>query len=97
VAASAPRNGDSRVDPTEQRARDSDARRILAAELKREEDRLAGLQAEYKGGEPDRLGGEKNYAKYQERVASLKASITRTEADIAALKRELAKLPPASQ
>lgn len=98
VAASAPRSGDSRVDPTEQRARDSDARRILESELKREEDRLAGLQAEYKGGEPDRLGSEKNYAKYQERVANLKASITRTEADIAALKRELAKLPaPAEQ
>ena len=96
-AASAPRSGDNRVDPTEQRARDSDARRILEAELKREEERLAGLQAEYKGGEPDRLGSEKNYAKYQERVANLKASITRTEADIAALKRELAKLPPAQQ
>ena len=97
VAAAAPRRGDNRVDPTEQRARDSDARRILEAELKREEERLAGLQAEYKGGEPDRLGSEKNYAKYQERVANLKASITRTEADIAALKRELAKLPPAQQ
>ena len=43
--------------------------------------------------QPDRLGGERNYAKYQERVANLKASITRSEADIAALKRELAKLP----
>jgi hypothetical protein len=97
VAASGPRASDSKVDPGEQRSRDSEARRILQEELKREEERLAGLQAEYKGGEPDRLGGEKNYAKYQERVASLKASITRTEADIAALKRELAKLPPASQ
>jgi hypothetical protein len=97
VAASAPRSAESKVDPTEQRSRDSEARRILEAELKREEERLAGLQAEYKGGEPDRLGSEKNYAKYQERVASLKASITRTEADIAALKRELAKLPPSQQ
>lgn len=85
--------GDARVEPGEQRNRDTEARRILEAELRREEERLAGLQAEYKNGEPDRLGNEKNFAKYQERVASLKASITRTEADIAAIKRELAKLP----
>ena len=34
-----------------------------------------------------------NVALYQERVAEMKASIARKEADIAALKRELAKLP----
>ena len=92
AAGSAPRPADAKVDPNDQRARDADARRILEAELRREEERLAALQAEYKNGEPDRLGSERNFAKYQERVASLKASITRAEADIAALKRELAKL-----
>ena len=92
VAATTPRPADAKVDPTEQKSRDADARRILEAELRREEERLAALQAEYKNGEPDRLGDERNFAKYQERVANLKASITRTEADIAALKRELAKL-----
>jgi hypothetical protein len=92
-SSSAPRPPESRIDPTEQRARDSDARRILEAELQREQQRLAEMQAEYKNGEPDRQGGERNYQKYIDRVAELKAGITRKENDIAALKRELAKVP----
>jgi hypothetical protein len=92
-AASA-RPGDARVDPAEQRARDSDARRILSAELRREEERLAEMQREYNNGEPERRGDERNYQKYLDRVAEMKSSIQRKEADIAAIKRELAKLPP---
>ncbi len=92
-SASAPRPADSRIDPQEQRARDSDARRILEAELQREQQRLAELQAEYNNGEPDRQGGERNYQKYLDRVSELKAGIARKESDIAALKRELAKVP----
>ncbi|HWH83336.1 MAG TPA: hypothetical protein VNU71_13990 [Burkholderiaceae bacterium] len=82
-----------RVDPVDQRARDSDARRILEGELKREEDRLAEMRAEYNNGQPERQGNEKNYQKYIDRVADMKAAIGRKESDIAALKRELAKVP----
>ena len=86
---------DTRIDPNDQRARDSDARKILEAELRREEERLAALQKEYNGGEPDRRGEERNnYEKYQERVNEMRAAIGRKESDIAAIKRELAKLPP---
>ena len=92
-APSAPR-ADGRVDPAEQRARDSDARRILVEELQREEERLSALQRDYNGGEPERRGDERNFQRYLDRVAELKAAIARKEADIAALKRELAKLPP---
>jgi short-subunit dehydrogenase involved in D-alanine esterification of teichoic acids len=94
AAASTARPGEARVDPAAQRARDSDARRILADELRTEEERLAALQKEYNSGEPERRGDERNFQKYTERVAEMKAAITRKEADIAALKRELAKLPP---
>lgn len=83
----------SKVDPADQRARDSDARRILEGELKREEDRLAALQTEYNNGEPERRGDEKNYQKYTERIAELKAQIDRKTSDISAIRRELAKLP----
>jgi hypothetical protein len=93
TAAPAERPSDSRVDPEDQRRRDSDARRILEAELKREQDRLAALQKEYNNGEPERLGSERNYQRYLDRVAEMKAGIERKEADIAAIKRELAKLP----
>jgi len=83
----------SKIDPADQRARDSDARRILEGELKREEDRLATLKTEYNNGEPERRGDEKNYQKYQERTAELKAQIDRKTSDIAAIRRELDKLP----
>jgi hypothetical protein len=89
----AARPGESRIDPAAQRARDSDARRILQEELRREEERLAALQKEFNGGEPERRGDERNYQKYLDRVAELKAQILRKESDVAAIKRELAKLP----
>jgi hypothetical protein len=81
----------TRVDPTEQRARDSDARRILEAELAREEARLTALRQEFNNGEPERLGSERSGQKYQDRITEMKEAIARKEADIAALKRELAK------
>ena len=90
-AASSPAG--SRVDPVEQRARDNDARRILEGELQREQDRLAQMQADYNNGQPDRQGNEKNYQKYLDRVAEMKTAIARKESDIAAIKRELQKLP----
>jgi hypothetical protein len=88
-----PPNGNARIDPSAQKARDSDSRRILEAELRKDEQALADLKREYNNGEPERRGDERNYAKYLERVGELKAAIARKEADVAALKRELAKLP----
>ncbi len=90
---SASRGEGSKVEANEQRARDTDARRILENELSKEEEQLAALQKEFNSGEPERRGDEKNYQKYQDRVAEMKASIARKESDIAALKRELGKLP----
>lgn len=83
----------TRVDPADQRARDNDARRILEAELKREEDRLASMKTEFNNGQPERQGNEKNYQKYLDRVADMKSAIARKEGDVAALKREIAKQP----
>jgi hypothetical protein len=92
--ASGSRPGDARIDPAEQRSRDSDAKRILGDELRREEERLTLLRQEYNNGEPERKGDERNYQRYLDRVTEMKAAIQRKEGDIAALKRELAKLPP---
>ena len=92
--ASAARSGDGKVDPAAQRQRDGDARRILEAELKREEDKLVLHKRDYNNGEPERRGEERNFQRYLDRVADMKAGIARTESDIAALKREIAKLAP---
>lgn len=81
-----------KVDSATQRARDSDRRRILQDEMKAEEQKLATLKREFNNGEPERRGDERNYAKYQERVALMQDDIARTEKNIEALKRELGNL-----
>jgi len=91
--ASGPRPPEARVDPAEQRSRDSDARRILEAELRKDETQLTAMLKDYNNGEPERLGSERNYQRYLDRVAEMKAAIARKESDVAALKRELGKLP----
>lgn len=78
-----------KIDSYTQKTRDNDRRQILLDEMKTEEDKLAGLKKEFNGGEPERQGNERNYAKYQERVAGMKEEIGRTEKNIEALKREL--------
>jgi hypothetical protein len=92
VAAASPSTAAARVDAQEQKARDTDSRRILEDELHKAEAQLDALKKEYNNGEPERQGNEKNYQKYLDRVADLKASISRTESDIAAIKREIGKL-----
>ncbi|MES2482324.1 MAG: hypothetical protein V4609_10030 [Pseudomonadota bacterium] len=94
AAAAAPQAGASaqqRIDASAQRARDADARLILETELKNAESRHQELLKEYNNGEPERLGSERNYQKYLDRVAELKAAIARNEADIAGIRRELSR------
>ena len=62
-------------------SRDADRRAILEDELKSEQARLAGLRAEYNNGMPERRGDERNYAKYQERMATLRDSASEGAAD----------------
>ena len=93
AATAAPGAASAKVDAQEQKARDTDARKILQDELIKAQARLDALQKEYNNGQPERRGDEKNYQKYIDRTADLKASITRTESDISAITRELAKTP----
>lgn len=94
VAAAA--QSGTRVDSADQKSRDSDARLILDAELKKAEARQRELVAEYNNGEPEKRGDEgRNYQKYLDRVADLKASLARNDSDIAGIRRELARIPAA--
>ncbi len=75
---------------TDQRARDSDALAILQSELRKTEDKLADLKREFNGGEPEKRGEEfRNNQKYLDRVAELRLGVSRTESDVAGLKREI--------
>lgn len=98
VAAASPQSSSGqRVDGGEQRARDQEARTVLEAELRKAEARHAELLKEYNNGEPEKMGAEsRNYQKYLDRVAELKASISRNESDIAGIKRELGRATAAS-
>ena len=81
-----------RVDTAQQRARDDDRREILNDELRIEQKKLSDLRRDFNNGEPERQGNERNYAKYQERVASMRAEIGRTERNIEALQREISNI-----
>ncbi len=93
-ATSASPAGAPRVTNNDQRARDSDARAILESELRKAEARHAELVKEYNGGQPERNALDlRNPQRYMERTAELKASVARSESDIAGIKRELSRLP----
>ena len=92
--ASAQRSGEGRVDPADQRARDADARRILEAELRKEQERLAAMKLEFNNGQPERQGNERNYQRYLDRVDEMRTAIQRKEGDVEAIRRELSRLPP---
>ncbi|MFM2276228.1 MAG: hypothetical protein RL211_2100 [Pseudomonadota bacterium] len=92
--AAATQSSTPRIDSGDQKSRDSDARQILESELKKAETRQAELVREYNNGEPEKQGGEaRNHQKYLDRVAELKASLSRNESDIAGIRRELGRLP----
>lgn len=96
--SAAARNGNDRVDASAQRQRDSDARSILEAELRKAEDRLAEARKAYANGEPEKQGIEsRNYQRYLDRVAELKAAVGRAESDVQGIRRELGRLPAAGQ
>ncbi len=89
--ASAP--GDfPKVDDTTQKKRDTERRQILEDELKSEQKKMTDISGQYNNGEPERQGGERNFAKYQERTQGLKEDLNRTQKNIEALQREINNL-----
>ena len=81
-----------KTDSQVQKRRDQDRMQILLDEVRTEEGKLAELKKEFQNGEPERQGGERNYAKYQERVAMMKEEMQRAEKNIEALRREISQL-----
>lgn len=95
VAATTPPG--QKVDAGTQRAKDSDSRLILESELKRAEALHSELLKEYNNGEPEKQAQEtRNNQKYLDRVAELKAKISRNESDMEGIRRELTRSAAAS-
>jgi hypothetical protein len=83
----------SPADSAALRVRASNARRSLEGRLKSEERRLAALEKEFNGGEPERHIDEFDFQKYLDRVARMRSEISRKQIEIAELRREIDKLP----
>ncbi len=96
--ASSP-NETERVAPATQKQRDAEARQILETELQHQQAKLAQLLKDYDNGHPpyqadERIvGGGVKRQQYLDRVASMRNEIAMTQANIAALQRELQKYP----
>src|SRR5574340_1200344 len=88
-AVSTPQNF-PRVDNETQKKRDDTRRTILEQELGAEQKLLEEARKNLAEGEATRLGGERNYQKYLDRVQGLKDSVTLHEKNIDALNKELA-------
>lgn len=84
----------AKIDPQQQKARDSDARSILQAELAKAQERLNAAKLEFNDGHPIQSALElRNPQVFNERLEQLKANIARQERDVAGIQRELERHP----
>jgi hypothetical protein len=81
------------VSGDQQKARDGERRRILEAELDTESKSLEAARKALAEGEAVRLGDERNYQKYLDRIQGLKDNVSLHERNVDALRKELSKLP----
>lgn len=79
-----------RVDSDTQKERDYKRRQILENELAQEMTQLEDAKKALAEGESVRLGGERNYQKYLDRVQPLKDAVAEHEKNIDALRQEIA-------
>lgn len=93
AAAGSARSEGERVDSAEQRARDADARAILEAELRKAEDRLVDLRQQARDADAEKRPEEQRNPLLQQRTVALRDQVVRAEADVAAIRRELARAP----
>jgi hypothetical protein len=81
-----------KVDAETQKSRDNVRRQILENELAQEMTQLEDAKKALAEGEATRLGSERNYQRYLDRVQPLKDAVAEHQKNIDALKEELAGL-----
>ncbi|WP_026224311.1 DUF4124 domain-containing protein [Methyloversatilis thermotolerans] len=80
------------VSNDQQKTRDGERRRILEAELAAEQKSLDEARKALVEGEAVRLGDERNYQKYLDRIQALKDNVALHERNVDALRKEIGKL-----
>lgn len=81
-----------KIDPTTQRERDAERRRILEQELASEQKLLEQAQKELAAQEAIRLGSERNYQRVLDRLEPYQRRVKQHEDNIANIRKELANL-----
>ena len=81
-----------KVDAETQKSRDNVRRQILENELAQEMTQLEDAKKALAEGEATRLGSERNYQRYLDRIQPLKDTVAEHQKNIDALKEELAGL-----
>ncbi len=81
-----------KVDGDTQRKRDDQRRQILDSELQAEQKSLEQARQALADGKDVRLGGERNYARYLERVKELQDAVDTHQANLDALQKEIGNL-----
>lgn len=81
-----------KIDTDTQKKRDDMRRRLLEDELSNEQKALTAARQALQEGEATRLGGERNYQKYLDRIQGLRDTVTLHEKSIEALQKELSAL-----
>lgn len=82
-------NAFPKVDASTQKFRDNDRAAILDEERRKESSVVADLKREFNNGAPERRAEERDQQKYLERVEKLRQGISRAEANVKSLEREL--------
>ena len=84
---------DDRIIKRRESVKIDDLREELYRKISDEENRLNEVKNEYKNGEPDRLGSERNYQRYLNRVERLREEINVRERNLNLLREEARKIP----
>jgi hypothetical protein len=80
------------VDGDTQRKRDDARRQILDSELQAEQKAFEDAKQALNSGQETRLGNERNYQKYLDRVKELQDAVNTHQANLEALQREIGNL-----
>ena len=84
---------DERIVKRRESIKREEQREKLQGKITEEEKRLNEVKDEYKDGTPDRLGSERNYQRYLDRVERLREDIKVREKNLNTLRNELNNMP----
>ncbi|MBS0587758.1 DUF4124 domain-containing protein [Nitrosomonas sp.] len=90
-------NVEERIAKRREAMKIGEQREQIQSKITEEEKRLNEVKSEYKDGNPDRLGSERNYQRYLNRVERLREEIDAREKNLNSLRKELQELSSSSK